>query len=65
LHARRRELIGEVGRWVLRRLDRWQGRDRELHIYYPLAPRAPLAPTLVDLRALARSGARGEGARCG
>jgi tRNA A-37 threonylcarbamoyl transferase component Bud32 len=65
LHARRRELIAEVRQWVLRRLERWSGRDRELHIYYPLAPRAPLAPTLVDLRALARSGARREGARCG
>jgi tRNA A-37 threonylcarbamoyl transferase component Bud32 len=64
LAARRRELIGEVRRWVARRLERWRGRDRELHIYYPLAPRAPLAPTLVDLRAPARSETR-EGARCG
>jgi tRNA A-37 threonylcarbamoyl transferase component Bud32 len=65
LRARRRELIRDVRRWVLRRLERWRGRDRELHNYYPLAPRAPLAPTLVDLRALARPEARREGARCG
>jgi hypothetical protein len=57
LRARRRELVREVRRWVEDRLERWQGRDRALHIYYPLAPRAPLAPTLVDLR--------GEGAQCG
>ena len=63
LAARRRELIGEVRRWVQRRLERWRGRDRELHIYYPLAPRAPVAATLVDLRAGARD-ARGEGAPC-
>jgi lipopolysaccharide kinase (Kdo/WaaP) family protein len=50
LFARRAELVREVRRWVQRRLERWQGRDRALHIYFPLAPRAPLAPTLVDLR---------------
>jgi hypothetical protein len=64
LFSRRRELIREVRRWVERRLERWRGRDRALHIYYPLAPRAPLAPTLVDLRAPTQVSAR-EGARCG
>jgi len=64
LRARRRELICDVRRWVQDRLERWRGRDRELHIYYPLAPRAPLAATLIDLRAPAEHGAR-EGARCG
>jgi hypothetical protein len=63
LRERRRELVREVRQWVLSRLERWRGRDRELHIYYPLAPRAPLAPTLVDLRALASEAP--EGARCG
>jgi hypothetical protein len=51
LRARRRELVRDVRCWVAERLARWQGRDRALHIYYPLAPRAPLAATLVDLRA--------------
>src|SRR4029450_2082578 len=37
LRARRRELVREVRRWVEDRLERWQGRDRALHIYYPLA----------------------------
>jgi hypothetical protein len=37
---RRRELIAEVKAWVAQRLARWEGRDRALHIYYPLAPRA-------------------------
>ncbi len=64
LRARRRELVREVRRWVEHRLQRWLGRDRELHIYYPLAPRAPLAPTLVDLRASADSRVQGGGARC-
>jgi hypothetical protein len=63
LRERRRELVRDVRRWTLDRLERWRGRDRELHIYYPLAPRAPLAATLVDLRAGARD-ARGEGAPC-
>jgi hypothetical protein len=42
--------VRDVQRWVEQRIARWQGRDRALHIYYPLAPRAPLAATLVDLR---------------
>ena len=63
LRERRRELVRDVRRWVLDRLERWRGRDRELHIYYPLAPRAPVAATLVDLRAGARD-VRGEGAPC-
>ena len=63
LRRRRRELVRDVRRWVEDRLERWRGRDRELHVYYPLAPRAPLAATLVDLRAGARD-ARGEGASC-
>ncbi len=65
LAERRRRLVRDVRRWVLRRLERWRGRDRELHIYDPLAPRAPLAATLLDLRASASGDARGEGARCG
>jgi hypothetical protein len=60
LRVRRRELVRDVRRWVDERLERWRGRDRALHIYYPLAPRAPLAATLVDLRA----GSRREGAPC-
>ena len=63
LRERRRELVRDVRRWVLDRLERWRGRDRALHIYYPLAPRAPVAATLVDLRAGARD-VRGEGASC-
>jgi tRNA A-37 threonylcarbamoyl transferase component Bud32 len=65
LRARRRELVRAVRIWAERRLERWQGRDRQLHIYYPLAPRPPLAPTLVDLRALSLSTGGGETARCG
>ena len=42
LRGRRRELVRDVRRWVADRLERWRGRDRALHIYYPLAPRAPL-----------------------
>ncbi len=50
LRARRRELVADVRAWVHTRLEKWQGRDRELHIYYPLAPRPALAPTVVDVR---------------
>jgi tRNA A-37 threonylcarbamoyl transferase component Bud32 len=50
LRVRRRELVDDVRSWVDARLARWQGRDRELHIYYPLAPRPALAPTVVDVR---------------
>ena len=57
LRPRRRELIGDVRGWVEARLARWDGRDRELHIYYPLAPRPPLPATVVDVRA---SGAGGD-----
>ena len=63
LRERRRELVRDVRLWVEERLERWQGRDRALHIYYPIAPRPPLAATLVDLRAGPRA-ARGEGATC-
>jgi Lipopolysaccharide kinase (Kdo/WaaP) family len=50
LRAQRRRLALAVREWVERRLARWRGRDRELHIYYPLAPRTPLAATVVDVR---------------
>jgi len=50
LAPRRRALVDDVRRWVERRLAHWQGRDRAFHIYYPLAPRPPLDPTLVDVR---------------
>ena len=50
LRAKRRALVRAVRAWVEQRLARWQGRDRTLHIYYPLAPRAPLAATVVDVR---------------
>src|SRR5262249_13394800 len=63
LRARRRALVRDVRRWVERRLECWRGRDRDLHIYYPLAPRAPLAATLVDLRGAARE-VTGEVAPC-
>jgi hypothetical protein len=50
LRPRRRALVRDVRAWVERRLARWQGRDRALHVYYPLAPRAPLAATVIDVR---------------
>jgi hypothetical protein len=50
LRVRRRALVSAVRAWVERRLARWQGRDRALHVYYPLAPRAPLAATVIDVR---------------
>jgi tRNA A-37 threonylcarbamoyl transferase component Bud32 len=50
LRPRRRALLGDVRTWVEARVARWQGRDRELHVYYPLAPRPALAPTVVDVR---------------
>lgn len=46
---RRRALVADVRRWVQRRLARWEGRDRALHIYYPMAPRSARPPTVVDL----------------
>jgi serine/threonine protein kinase len=52
---RRRALLADVRAWVTSRLARWEGRDRELHIYYPLAPRPPLAPTVVDVRGSGRA----------
>jgi hypothetical protein len=58
LRATRRALVRDVRRWVLRRLERWQGRDRALHIYYPLAPRAPLARRRCDCATASRRGAR-------
>ncbi len=64
LRAGGRELVRDVRSGVERRLEHWQGRDRQLHIYYPLAPRAPLAPTVIDVRA-ARPDLRAEGERCG
>ena len=50
LRAHRSALALAVRKWVERRLARWHGRDRDLHIYYPLAPRAPLAATEIDVR---------------
>ena len=50
LSARRGQLARAVRSWVELRLASWRGRDRALHIYYPLAPRAPLAATVVDVR---------------
>src|SRR5262249_40394051 len=64
LRARRRELVRAVRRWVDRRLERWRGRDRALHVHYPLAPRAPLPPTVVDVRAKTRGETREERAQC-
>ncbi len=37
--SRRRDLVREARAWVEQKLESWQGRDRELHIYFPLAPR--------------------------
>jgi len=63
LVGRRRALLRDVRRWVGRRLERWEGRDRELHIYYPMAPRSARPPTVVDLtRDAGPSGP--EGASC-
>jgi len=50
LRARRRALLADVRAWVDARLAAWEGRDRALHVYYPLAPRPALAPTVVDVR---------------
>ncbi len=58
LRARRRALVGDVRAWVERRLAHWRGRDRALHVYYPMAPRPPLAPTPVDLRETSVEGER-------
>jgi tRNA A-37 threonylcarbamoyl transferase component Bud32 len=60
---RRRELVRAVREWVEARLERWQGRDRELHIYYPLAPRATRPRTVAVARGALRPGAREAGAR--
>ncbi|MGH0030614.1 MAG: lipopolysaccharide kinase InaA family protein [Myxococcota bacterium] len=48
--ARRDELLREVEAWVAERLARWEGRDRELHIYYPLAPRDTRPLTVATAR---------------
>jgi hypothetical protein len=61
--GRRRELVDAVRAWVESRLARWQGRDRELHIYYPLAPRAARPCTVAVARGALRPGARAAGAR--
>jgi hypothetical protein len=55
LRPRRAQLVGEVRTWVKARLEKWKGRDRELHSYFPLAPRPALAPTVVDVREAART----------
>ncbi|MEM7410699.1 MAG: lipopolysaccharide kinase InaA family protein [Myxococcota bacterium] len=47
--GRREALLSDVEAWVAERLRRWEGRDRQLHIYYPLAPRPALPPTRVDV----------------
>ena len=65
LAARRRELVAEVRTWVEQRLRRWQGRDRELHIYYPLAPRDSSPRTVAEAVGSARPGARASGTRAG
>lgn len=50
LRPRRSALVADVKAWVAQRLARWQGRDRELHIYYPLAPRATRPRTVAVAR---------------
>jgi hypothetical protein len=55
---RRRELVAAVRAWVEQRLERWEGRDRELHIYYPLAPRANRPCTIAAARGSQRPGSR-------
>jgi tRNA A-37 threonylcarbamoyl transferase component Bud32 len=65
LRARRSELVRDVRAWVERRLTRWEGRDRALHIYYPLAPRPPLPPTILDMRNAARRSGSAAGAETG
>jgi tRNA A-37 threonylcarbamoyl transferase component Bud32 len=63
-HAgRRRQLVRDVRAWVEARLASWQGRDRELHIYYPLAPRATRPRTVAVARGALRPGAREAGVR--
>lgn len=47
---RRRALVADVRAWVTRRLARWEGRDRALHIYYPLAPRSARPRTVAVAR---------------
>ena len=64
LRARRRVLVADVRRWVEARLARWAGRDRTLHIHYPLAPRPPLAATVIDVRARAVPFAGGGAGSC-
>jgi len=49
LRPRRRELVAGARRWVEARLSEWATRDRSDHIYFPLAPRPPLAPTVVEV----------------
>jgi hypothetical protein len=55
--------VRAVRAWVEARLESWQGRDRELHIYYPLAPRATRPRTIAVARGALRPGARTVGAR--
>lgn len=61
---RRRELVARVKAWVERRLARWEGRDRTLHIYYPLAPR-PTRPRTVAVARGTRVLPGASGARLG
>jgi hypothetical protein len=61
--SRRRELVRAIRAWVEARLERWQGRDRELHIYYPLAPRATRPRTVAVAHGALRPGARDVRAR--
>lgn len=56
--SRRGELVAAVREWVAVRLERWEGRDRELHIYYPLAPRATRPRTVAEAVGSIRPGRR-------
>ena len=49
LRPRRRALVEGARRWVASRLADWSTRDRSDHVYFPLAPRPPLAPTVIEL----------------
>ena len=51
LRPRRRELVDAVRHWVEARLADWDGRDRSDHIYFPLAARPALPPTIVEVPA--------------
>ena len=51
LRPRRRELVEAVRLWVETRLADWGRRDRSDHIYFPLAARPALPPTVVEVPA--------------